>query len=432
MKEKTTQNQSRRKFIENTGKLAIAAPLVNLAFAPGTSSSAGTIKVGLIGCGGRGTGAAVQALKADPQAQLVAMADVFEDRLQTSYENLLKESGKQVKVKKKHRFLGFDAYKELIAADVDVVLLATPPAFRPDHLKLAVEQGKHVFTEKPMAVDAPGLRKVIEASKAAKAKGLSLVSGFCWRYDLPKRAIFSKIAEGAIGEVRAVYNTYNSGALWEKARQPEWSDFENQMRNWVYYNWLSGDHIAEQAVHSLDMMSWAFGDAQPLNVSGTGGRQSRTEARYGNVFDHFALCYEYPNGARGFHVSRQQKGTDRSYAVEVIGSKGTATIDCIRGIHRIDGAEKWRYRGEAPNMYQTEHDELFASIRAGKPLYDGDMMSQSTMLAIMGRMTAYTGKDFTYEEALNDQAALGPEIDAYTWDMKWPSAPVAQPGLSTP
>ena len=202
------------------------------------------------------------------------------------------------------------------------------------------------------------------------------------------------------------------------------------MRNWIYYNWLSGDHIAEQAVHSLDMMAWAMGDINPVSATGTGGRQSRIEEKYGNVYDHFAIAYDYENGARGFHFSRQQKGASRAYGIDIQGSKGRCEIDVWKK-HQLVGETNWRYKGETNNMYQTEHDELFASIRDGKPFNDGIRMANSTMLAILGRMVAYTGQTITWEEAMNSTEVLGPELNQYNWDLDWPDAPVALPGHTT-
>ena len=426
------QNESRRHFIKATGSAVIggtiAIPMINTSpvFARG---NADTLKVGLVGCGGRGTGAANQAMKADPNVKLVAMADVFEDRLQSSLENLKKGHGDKIQVDPEHQFIGFDAFQKLIDSDVDVVLLATPPGFRPQHLTAAVAAKKHVFCEKPMAVDGPGVRMVMDAAKKAKAQNTAVMSGFCWRYHEPKRATFSRILDGSVGNIGTIYNTYNTGTLWSKERQPGWTEMEYQLRNWLYYNWLSGDHIAEQAVHSLDMMSWALGDKKPLSAVGTGGRQVRTDDKFGHVYDHFAIVYDYGDGQKGIHMSRQQFNCANSYAVEVSGDQGRATVDCIKGVHEIIGKDdKWRYRGEQNDMYQTEHDELFASIRNGSPINDGEFMAQSTLLALMGRLAAYTGQTVTYEEALNSQEKLGPQ--EYSWDLEYPVAAVAQPGIT--
>ena len=387
-----------------------------------------TLKVGLIGCGGRGSGAAKQALSADPNVVLHAMGDVFMDKLETSLEGLKKVHGNKVKVDESRKFIGFDAFQKVIDSGVDVVLLTTPPHFRPEHLAAAVKAGKHVFCEKPVAVDAPGVRKVLEAAKVAKQKNLSLVCGFCWRYDTPKREIFGRILDGAIGDVSSVYNTYYTGLLWSHPRKPEWTDMEFQMRNWMYYTWLAGDHIVEQAVHSIDMMSWAFGDKLPTSAIGIGGRQVRTDAQFGHINDHFGITYEYENGAKGYHFSRQMANCDTSYLVESTGTKGRALADCSRRVHEITGATNWKYSGNSVDMYQIEHNELFASIRKGQGKNDGEWMAQSTMIAIMGRMAAYTGKRITYEQAFNSTERLGP--DTYSWQTPVPVTEVARPGFT--
>jgi myo-inositol 2-dehydrogenase / D-chiro-inositol 1-dehydrogenase len=425
-----SQNNSRRKFLKSTGSALFGSGLAfNILTSPKAfAANSDTLKVGLIGCGGRGTGAAKQALNADENVVLTALGDVFEDRLTSCHEVLTKILPEKVKVSKENQFIGFDAYQKVIDSGVDVVLLATPPGFRPDHLTAAIDAGKHVFCEKPVAVDAPGVRKVLEAAKKAKENNQSLVSGFCWRYHYPKRASFEKVLGGAVGDIHAVYNTYNTSTLWSKPRQPGWTEMEYQLRNWLYYNWLSGDHIAEQAVHSLDMMSWAMGDVPPKSAVATGGRQVRTDPEFGNIYDHFAVVYEYDNGAKGYHFSRQQLNCANSYAVDIAGTKGKVLVDCTRGLHQIDGVEKWRYQGEQNDMYQTEHDELFASIRNGKPMNDGEWMAQSTLLAIMGRMAAYTGQEITWDMALNSQETLGP--DHYSWDLEVPVAAVPLPGIT--
>jgi predicted dehydrogenase len=308
---------------------------------------------------------------------------------------------------------------------VDVVILATPPGFRPIHLKAAVEAGKHVFCEKPMAVDGPGVRSVLASAELAKKKNLSLVAGFCWRYNSGERAIMQQVHDGAIGEPLALYNTYNTGPIWSRERKSNWTDMEWQMRNWYYFTWLSGDHIVEQAVHSLDKMAWAMKDVPPVQCMAHGGRQVRTEPVYGHIFDHFSVVYEYASGARGFHFSRQQANCATDNSDYIIGSKGIARVKAF-GPLSISGEKSWRFSGPRPDMYQVEHDELFASIRKEKPINDGVWMAHSTLLAIMGRMAAYTGQIITWEQALNSQENLMPtKLD---WDAPLPVPPVAMPG----
>ena len=430
-------NLSRRQFTKVAG-LATAGVIISSNSVWAANSN--TLKVGLIGCGGRGTGAAEQALNADSNVVLTAMADAFSDHLQGSYSSLKNKFGDKVQVAEKNKYVGLDAFQKLIDSDVDVVLLAAPPAFRPSHLEAAVNAGKHIFCEKPFAVDAPGLRRVIAAAKKAKEKDLSLVSGFCWRYHIPKRETFNRVLDGQIGEIVSAEATYNTGELWYKERQKGWSDMEYQLRNWLYYNWLSGDHIIEQAIHSVDMLSWAMGDEAPVKISGTGGRQKRIAEKYGNVYDHFGITYEYSNGTKAYVFCRQQSGTAPSYAVELTGLGGKCLVDCRTGLHEIKGENPWKYdddtkftdenaykKSKVKNMYQQEHDELFASIRSGKPMNDGEWMTRSNLLAMAGRMAAYTGEVISYEQALSSMEVLFPEN--LSWNTKY-DVPIAIPGVT--
>jgi predicted dehydrogenase len=386
------------------------------------------LRVGLVGCGGRGTGAATQALHADPNTKLVALADAFPDRLKSSLNTLRKdeEIADKVQVKDDHCFVGFDAYKQLLASDVDVVLLASPPHFRPAHLKAAVASGKHIFCEKPVAVDAPGVRAVLAACAEAKSKNLSLVSGLCYRYEHAKRETMKRVHDGDIGNIVALHTTYNTHGLWKKKRQSGWSDMEWQMRNWLYFTWLSGDHIVEQHIHSLDKMAWALRNEYPLKATGTGGRQSRTSLDYGHIFDHHAVVYEYAGGVKLFSYCRQQDGCTNDVSDYILGTKGTC--DVMK--HAITGHKTWRYRsktGMPDDMYQNEHDEFFASIRSGKSINNGDYMSKSTLMAIMGRMATYTGQVITWESALHSKEDLNPP--AYEFGPL-EVAPVAMPGIT--
>lgn len=376
----------------------------------------------MVGCGGRGTGAAEEALKADSGTKLVAMADAFADRLESSLSELNGLSvGSRVEVPKDRRYTGFDAYKHVID-QVDLVLLTTPPHFRPLHFAYAVEKGIHAFVEKPMAVDGPGLRKFLKACKDSKAKNLSVVNGFCWRYFGPRRETMKMVADGKIGDVIAIETTYNSHGVWEprKTRAECDSDMEYQMRNWYYYSWLSGDHILEQAVHGIDTMGWVMGDKPPLRCWGVGGRQSRTDPKYGNVWDHFSIVYEYPNNVRGYHQCRHWVKTDSQVKDYVLGAKGMADVFG----NAITGPNKWRYRGSKPNMYQVEHDEMFAAIRAGKPINNGEHAAASTLLALMGRTAAYTGHVVTPELILNSKEDLSPP--------KYEFGPLAMPPVPVP
>lgn len=389
------------------------------------------LKVGLIGCGGRGTGAANQALNADPNVDLVAVADIFPDRIENALFVLQQRHGERVDVPESRQFVGFNAYQDLINSGIDVVIHGAPPGFRPKHVEASVEAGLHMFVEKPVAVDAPGVRSVLESCRKAKEKNLSISSGFCWRYHYPKRALFEQVKNGAVGDIRTIYNTYNTGAARFDPRQPDWSDKEFQMRNWIYYKWMAGDHLVEQAVHSIDFMQWALGDILPLNAVGTGGRQVRVDPEYGDIYDHFAITYEYENGIRGFHFSRQQPNCENSYKAEIHGSDGIALANASRNLHTIQaGGNNWEYDGEDNNMYQTQHDELFDAIRRGVPINDGEFMTNSTMVGIMGRMAAYTGRRITWEEAFNSEEKLGPEIHSWDTIPSLGDLEIAMPGIT--
>jgi predicted dehydrogenase len=302
------------------------------------------------------------------------------------------------------------------------VLLCTPPHFRPAHLKAAIDAGKHVFCEKPVAVDAPGVRSCLESGEMAGKKNLNLVSGLCWRYDYGVRATMDKIKSGAIGDIVAIQENYLTGYLWHRGRKPEWSEMEYQMRNWMYFTWLSGDHNVEQHIHSLDKAMWLNDDKPPAACFGLGGRQARTEEQWGNIFDHHAVCYQWPNGVNCFAYTRQQEGCANETEDYVWGTKGRAEV---LKHEVVSGTDEWKYKGDKPTMYDVEHLELYRAIREGKPINNGTYQCYSTMLAIMGRMATYTGQKITWDMAINSQESLSPE--KYEWgDIKVPT--VAVPG----
>ena len=367
------------------------------------------IKVGIVGCGGRGTGAAGQALKADDYAELTAAADLDVENIDKSLEALRKDAGEKVKVEAKNKFTGLDAYKQVIDAGVDVVILTTPPGFRPLHLRYAIEQGKHVFCEKPIAVDAPGVRHVMETAKMAKEKNLSIMAGFCWRRALQIRAAVDQVKNGRIGDVVAYYATYYTSPVKPippaETRPAGMSDVEWQIRNWYNFCWTCGDSLVEQAVHSVDKVAWMMGDQPPASCVAVGGRQ--IPANGGNIYDHFEANYLYPNGTRAFVACRQMENCFNENADYVLGTKGVLTIR--GGTPRIEGANPWEYSGPKNDMYQAELDELFAGIRRGQPVNDGVWMATSTMLAMMGRMAAYTGIQLTWEQAMQSQERIFPE-----------------------
>jgi len=385
------------------------------------------LRVGLVGCGGRGRGAAYNALMADPNVKLVALADAFPEPLAEAMNYL---SGRpelegKVDVPEERQFVGFDAYERLIEV-CDVVLLATSPHFRPLHLEACVAANKHTFVEKPVATDPVGLRRIWKACEEAKAKGLTIVSGLCYRYEFRKQETIRRIHDGAVGDIVSLQCTYNAGTLWHRGDKPEWSRMEYQMRNWLYFTWLSGDLIAEQHIHSLDKMAWAKG-SYPVKATASGGRSQRTQEKYGNVYDHFNTVYEWEDGVRGFSSCRQWSGSSTDVSDFVYGTRGKAGIQS----HTIEAdGERWRYRGDGPDdMYQNELDSFFAAIRSNEPINNGDYMCESTLMAIMGRMSAYTGKTVTREQVLNSQLDLSPA--AYQWGgVEAAFAEIAVPGVT--
>jgi myo-inositol 2-dehydrogenase / D-chiro-inositol 1-dehydrogenase len=415
---------SRREFFAAS---AAAVAASTLATGGVFAASDDTIKIGLIGAGGRGTGAAINALRADRNVKLTAICDAFDDRLQESLKHLLKtkDIASKVAVTPETCFTDFDGYKKLLQTDVDVVLLCTSPGFRPTHLQAAIEAGKHVFCEKPVAVDATGVRSVIESAKLAAKKKLNLCSGFCYRYDGAKRETVQRIHEGAIGKPLAIHSTYNTGELWHRGSSPKWSDMEYQMRNWYYYTWLSGDHIVEQAIHNIDKARWLLKDEVPIAAMGHGGRQQRTESMYGHIFDHFSVVFEFASGVKVFHFCRQMKNCFGDVNDHIIGSNGSAQLM----EHEIQGPKAWSWPGvhDFGAMYQNEHNELFAAIRKGAPMNDGENAALSTLMAIMGRTVAYTGKRLTWKQMMESKEDLMPK------KLEWGSiatAPVAIPGVT--
>jgi len=419
---------SRRDFLKNSTAAIGAGVLANFTLVPGAFAGGDeTIRVGLVGCGGRGTGAATQALSTSGSVKLVAMGDAFQDRLDSSLQNLKKamaDRPERVAVTPERQFVGFDAVDKVLAADIDLVILATPPHFRPAHFKAAIAAGKHVFFEKPVAVDAPGVRTVLSVSEEAKAKNLAVVCGLQRHHQNGYLETIKRVHDGAIGDIVAARAYWNMGSLWHKPRQPEWSDMEWQLRNWLYFTWLSGDHICEQHVHNLDVVNWAKG-AHPVRCFGMGGRQVRVEPEFGHIYDHHAVHYEYEDGSWMFSQCRQIPNCANQVSEHLIGTKGAVDMDTNRW--SIKGENKWRYDGPKNNPYQTEHDDLFASIRSGKPLNEGRFVAESTLTAIMGRMATYSGKVITWDEALNSNMVLGPE--KYEWSSL-PVPPVPTPGVT--
>lgn len=377
-----------------------------------------TLKVGLIGCGGRGNGAIRNCFEADKGVVVTALGDIFQDHMDSTMAGLKKDAADRYKVGDNH-FVGFDAYQKVLATDCDAVILTTPPGFRPLHFEAAVNAGKHVFMEKPVAVDGPGIRKVIEIGEKAKQKGLTVVAGTQRRADPQYMECMQRVHDGQIGDLLTLYAYWNQGSLWNVDRSPNMSDTEYQLRNWLYYTWLSGDHIVEQHVHNLDVCCWAM-KGHPVKATSLGGRQVRTDPKFGHIFDHFATEYEFENGARLISQCRQIDGCADNVSEYLVGSKGSSNA-----YNSIKGDKPWRYEGEKPNPYVEEHRRLVKSIRNNEKHNEARQVAESVMTAIMGRMSAYSGKTVTWEEAFNSNLSLWPG-DVKFGPMEFP--PVAVPG----
>jgi predicted dehydrogenase len=418
---------SRRRFLKHSSAAVVgAAAMSNVPWVlTARAAPDDPVRIGLIGCGGRGTGAAADALGAAtkviyPQAgyhtedlaadaalanknvKVIALADVFPDRLNACRDQLAKL---KLNIPPEMCFTGFDAYKQLLAVpEVNYVILATPPHFRSIHLKAAIEAGKNVFMEKPVAVDGPGVRRVLEAGEMARQKGLGIVAGTQRRHMRGYNETIKRLRDGAVGEILYGRAYWNGGTIWVVDRKEGWSDMEWQLRNWNYFTWLSGDHIVEQHVHNLDIINWALND-HPIKALALGGRQARPGPSQGHIYDHFAVEFEYANGARMFSQCRQMDGCEGKVGEAVVGTKGSS--NCLNYIKGTDG-QLWRFREQDVNPYQQEHQDLIASIRAGAPLNEAKAIAESTLTAIMGRESAYSGRSVEWDELLNSNTKLGP------------------------
>jgi myo-inositol 2-dehydrogenase / D-chiro-inositol 1-dehydrogenase len=424
--------KNRREFLKASGLLAGGALLSPLATYGYNSGADDTIKVALIGCGGRGSGAAAQALSTTQNVKLVAMADAFRDRLDDAYNGLTKRkykdaSGKEVnkvEVPEANKFVGFEGYKQAIAL-ADVVILASPPGFRPSHFEEAVRQNKHVFMEKPVATDAPGIRKVLEVAEIAKKKKLNVVTGLQRRYQRNYRESIKRIQDGALGDIVGGQVYWVSGGVWVRERQPTMTEMEYQMRNWYYFNWLCGDHIVEQHVHNIDVANWVK-NAYPVSIQGTGGRQVRNEKKHGEIFDHHMLDLVYADGTTISSQCRHYEGTYSRVDEAFVGTKGR--IDSFDGSKTIlkdyKGGVIYAHDAKGDkNPYQVEHDELFEAVAKGEYKFaDAERTAKSTMTAIMGRMATYSGKLVKWDDALNSNINLFPD------KLAWDAMPKVLPG----
>ncbi len=426
--------KSRRDFVRNSALFtggALLLPNMQMNAMVNVSNDK-KLKIALVGCGGRGTGAAVQALNADDNVELVAMADAFEDRLKDSFANISKEMGdtKKVNVPEKNQFVGFDGAQKAMNL-ADVVILATPPGFRPQHFEYAINNGKHVFMEKPVATDAPGVRKVLAAAKLAKEKKLNVVVGLQRHYQDSYLAAIDQLKQDKIGKIVSGQVYWNSAGVWVRERQPGQTELEYQMRNWYYFNWLCGDHILEQHIHNIDVANWFIGE-YPISAQGMGGRQVRTGKDHGEIFDHHFVEYTYASGAVIASQCRHQPDTMRRVSEFFQGTKGTVSTagDKVE-IKDWNGATLFEHRGkDDPNPYQVEHIKLFESIRNGGVISNAENGAKSTMSAIIGRMATYSGNIIKWDEAMQSNLALAP--DSLTWDSPAPVQPNADGSYNIP
>lgn len=424
--------QTRRGFLKTSSTIVAGAAVNSLpiswsAYARGDDA----IKVGLIGCGGRGTGAAVQAMQADPGVRLVAIADLFEDVLQAKRKVLKETNPAQMMVDDDHCFVGFDGYQKLIDSGVDVVLIANASRFQATHFETCVDAGISTFVEKPAAMDPPDVKRILAAAEKADKKGLSVVSGQMWRYDPAVQETVKRIHDGAIGEVVAIQITTHRSNFRLRPRKPGQSEIEYQLYNWTHFSWLSGDFLTASLVHHTDLAAWVMKEEQPATAFGMGGRAAPFGEEHGDCFDHNAVIYEYANGVKLFAFLIVQPNCYTEVSDIVMGTKGRARLQ--KG--RIEGQNPWRYRGKKGNPYQIEQDELFASVRSGKPINNGRYMALSAMTGIMGQMAAYTGKNIEWDQALSAGHVFGPaECDFSTEPPVKPRPdgiyPVRIPGLS--
>lgn len=424
--ERNTTSLSRRAFLKSSAvtTLGVSAGLMateNFAYAAGSD----VLKVGLVGCGGRGTGAARDAVVSSPGIEIRAMGDLFENRLAQSRDLLKEHVGDPFKVAGEQCFVGFDAYRRVIESDVDIVILATPPGFRPMHFRAAIEADKHVFMEKPVSVDVAGAHAIMEAGQIADEKGLSVVAGTLYRRQHSFVEAINRIHDGMIGELVSAQEYYMTGPIWLREREPGMSDMEWQCRNWYYFTWLSGDHIVEQFVHNLDVINWVF-QSHPESALAMGGRITRVDPSYGHIYDHFSVEYEYPGGVRVEAKCRQMEGCSKRVTNRIIGTKGIADLNPGDSVIRSHSGEVlYEHPERGNNGYEQEHADLIASIREGKPVNEARQIAESTLTGILGRESAYTGQALTWQELLDAKQDLVPKDLAFG-NMATP--PVPEPG----
>jgi len=413
-----TISTSRRDFLRKSTAAAAGTALAGGLSVARSAHAQGSdvIKIALVGCGGRGTGAAVNALnnKATSNVKLVAMADAFRARLDSSLRAIQSRCKDKVDVPDERKFIDLDCHEGVMECDVDMVLLCSPPGFRPMQFEAAVKAGKHAFMEKPVATDSPGVRKIMAANEEARKKGLAVAVGHHLRHEQKHIEVVKRIHAGEIGDLKYTRAYFNSGGVWVRPRKPDQTEMQYQVMNWYYFTWLGGDHIVEQHVHDLDACNWINGDMHPVEANGMGGRQVRMGKEHGEIFDHHCVEFTYENGVKMFSQCRHQPGCWGSFSEHAHGTKGSANIQGHgTSTLNVDGKEPMSWRRTADG-HQTEHDDLFAALTAGKPYNEGDHGAASTMTAILGRMATYSGKIVKWDEALDSQLDLTPKNLA--WD----------------
>jgi myo-inositol 2-dehydrogenase / D-chiro-inositol 1-dehydrogenase len=423
--------KSRRDFLRGSTAAIVGSAFAGSLSIARSAHAAGDdeIKIALIGCGGRGSGAAKQALSTAGKVKLVAMADAFADRLEGSLKGLSAEEGIQgrIDVPPDRRFVGFDAFQKAIDAGPDMVILATPPGFRPIHFEAAVKAGKHVFMEKPVATDAPGVRRVLAAAEESKKKNLGVGVGLQRRHQALYVDTIKRLQDGAIGDIVATRVYWNGSTPWQHKREDmerkygrKVTEMEYQLRNWYYFTWICGDHIVEQHIHNMDVANW-LKNAHPVKANGMGGCQVRKGRDNGETFDHHAVEFEYADGTRMYSQCRHIPGCWNSVSEHAQGTKGTANIGA--GRISVAGQQAWAFRGDKRDPYQVEHDDLFRSIRSGNPINEAEWGAHSSMTAILGRMCTYSGQEIAWDKAINSQISLAP--DQFSFDATPKSLPDA-------
>ncbi len=423
---------SRRDFIKTTSAVAaLGTGLLSSVSAKAFAGGDEVIRIGLIGCGGRGTGAASQALKSPGNVELVAMGDAFQDQMDRSLTNLekavAKDDSAHINVAQENMFVGFDAFKKVIDSGIDLVILATPPGFRPMMFEYAVNKGIHIFMEKPVATDAAGIRQVLESAKVAKEKKLKIGVGLQRHHQACYQDLIGRIHDGQVGDIRALRVYWNGGGVWDprKTRDEVKTEMEYQMRNWYYYNWLCGDHITEQHIHNLDVGNWIM-QKFPVSAIGMGGREVRTDPKYGEIFDHHAVQFTYDDGTVMFSECRHIRGCWNSVTEHAHGTNGTVHLSSNPRGCKIEWSKSSnveQFKGDTSNPYQVEHNDLFAAIRNGDEYSEAEYGAMSTMTSILGRMATYSGKEIAMAKALSDGPKIVPNPEDLSWDLKPPTVP---------